>query len=516
MDGVDEAVRHFKLLILVIVGLSLQVATARGQAAAARIALVIGNSAYAEAPLANPANDARLMAETLRGLGFDVIERIDANRKTIQLATFELQDRLLEAGKDAVGLFYYAGHGVQVGGQNYLIPLNSEIEKEREVAIEAVSTGFVLKQMEFADNRMNFIILDACRNNPLMRSFRSATRGLARMDAPRGSLVAYSTGPGEVAADGTGSNSPYTLALSQAMRTPGVPAEKMFKLVRDSVMAVTKGEQTPWEESSLTGTDFFFAPDEAVAAQPEPKAAPAAALDPAEQAFWQAIADSDSASDYRSYLQDYPDGIYASLAKSRADALQSGSDNQATRGATASELAFWEAIKDSDNAADYEAYLQQFPEGDFAALARVRLAAADEARRLEDERVEAERAVAEQKAAADATSNPDVATASTGGAFDGKWALNLEIDTCAYIGISSGTIVSLNSKVTGSIALGSLGILKATGSIRPSGELEGFTLKGRFLLRLKGSISGDKGKGRLSVIGLPCDGSFSLARIEAN
>ena len=338
----------------------------------------------------------------------------------------------------------------------------------------------------------------------------------------------------------------------------------MFKLVRDSVMAVTKGEQTPWEESSLTGTDFFFAPDEAVAAQPEPKAAPAAALDPAEQAFWQAIADSDSASDYRSYLQDYPDGIYASLAKSRADALQSGSDNQATRGATASELAFWEAIKDSDNAADYEAYLQQFPEGDFAALARVRLAAADEARRLEDERVEAERAVAEQKvaadearrlederveaertvaeqkaaadearrlederveaeravaeqkAAADATSNPDVATASTGGAFDGKWALNLEIDTCAYIGISSGTIVSLNSKVTGSIALGSLGILKATGSIRPSGELEGFTLKGRFLLRLKGSISGDKGKGRLSVIGLPCDGSFSLARIEAN
>ena len=103
MDGVDEAVRHFKLLILVIVGLSLQVATARGQAAAARIALVIGNSAYAEAPLANPANDARLMAETLRGLGFDVIERIDANRKTIQLATFELQDRLLEAGKDAVG-----------------------------------------------------------------------------------------------------------------------------------------------------------------------------------------------------------------------------------------------------------------------------------------------------------------------------------------------------------------------------------------------------------------------------
>ena len=214
-------------------------------AATPRIALVIGNGAYAEAPLANPVNDARLIAETLRGLGFDVIERIDADQKAIQLAIFELQDRLFEAGKDAVGLFYYAGHGVQVGGQNYLVPLNTNIKKEREVAINAVSAGFILGQMEAADNRMNFIILDACRNNPLTRSFRSANRGLARMDAPRGSLVAYSTGPGEVAADGAGANSPYSLALAQAMQTPGVPAEQMFKLVRDRVIAETNGEQTP-------------------------------------------------------------------------------------------------------------------------------------------------------------------------------------------------------------------------------------------------------------------------------
>ena len=377
------------------------------------------------------------------------------------------------------------------------------------------------------------------------------------MDAPRGSLVAYSTGPGEVAADGTGSNSPYTLALSQAMRTPGVPAEKMFKLVRDSVMAVTKGEQTPWEESSLTGTDFFFAPDEAVAAQPEPKAAPAAALDPAEQAFWQAIADSDSASDYRSYLQDYPDGIYASLAKSRADApaigfrqsgdarrdgLRTGCSGRRSRTATTRPTTRricnsfpkatsppWRgcgwprrtkrgALKTnaSRQSARSRSRRSRRTKRDALKTNASKQSARSRSRRprrtkrgaLKTKRVEAERAVAEQKAAADATSNPDVATASTGGAFDGKWALNLEIDTCAYIGISSGTIVSLNSKVTGSIALGSLGILKATGSIRPSGELEGFTLKGRFLLRLKGSISGDKGKGRLSVIGLPCDWKF--------
>ncbi len=174
-----------------------------------RIALVIGNSAYKIAPsLPNPANDAKLMAETLRGLGFDVIERIDADRETMLLATFELQDRLIAAGKDAVGLFYYAGHGVQVAGENYLVPLGADIKQEREVAIKAVSASFVLQQMEFAENRMNFVILDACRNNPLTRSFRSATRGLARMDAPRGSLVAYSTGPGSVAADGTGVNAP--------------------------------------------------------------------------------------------------------------------------------------------------------------------------------------------------------------------------------------------------------------------------------------------------------------------
>ena len=342
-----------------------------------RIALVIGNSAYATAPLANSVNDARLMAETLRGLGFEVIERIDADRKTIQLATFELQDRLVEAGNDAVGLFYYAGHGVQVGGQNYLIPLNSEIVKEREVSIEAGSAGFVLKQMEFAGNRMNFVILDAYRNNPLTRSFRSATRGLARMDAPRGSLVAYSTGPGEVAADGTGANSPYTLALAQAMETPGLPAEQMFKLVRDRVMDVTDGKQTPWEESSLTGANFYFTVAEPDAVE---SVAPSS-LDVAEQAFWQAIKDSANASDYLAYLNAYPDGVYAALARARADDLQTASASQATEDTSASDLAFWDSIKGSTNPADYAAYLQQIPDGSFAPLARVRQASAEESAR---------------------------------------------------------------------------------------------------------------------------------------
>ena len=166
------------------------------------------------------------MADALGGLGFDVTLALDADQKAMKYAIVEFGEKLATAGKDAVGLFFYAGHGLQVDGQNYLVPLAAEIDKESHVAIEAVSAGWVLGEMEFAGNRMNFVILDACRNNPLSRSFRSATRGLARMDAPRGSIVAYSTAPGQVARDGEGFNSPYTEALVREMRAPGVSVER--------------------------------------------------------------------------------------------------------------------------------------------------------------------------------------------------------------------------------------------------------------------------------------------------
>lgn len=308
------------LLTVVILGFVALVQPAN--AAEPRVALVIGNSAYAVAPLVNPANDARLMSETLRGLGFDVIERIDADREAIQNAVFELQDRLFEAGQDAVGLFYYAGHGVQVDGQNYLIPLGSDIEKEREVAVKAVSAGFVLGQLEVTGNRMNFVILDACRNNPLTRSFRSATRGLARMDAPRGSLIAYSTGPGDVAADGIGTNSPYTLALAQAMGMPGVPAEQMFKLVRDQVIEETDGEQTPWEESSLTGANFYFKVSISVTVDTPSATTNAAAATQQETAFWESIEDSTNAEMFEAYLDQYPTGAFAALARIKFNELR--------------------------------------------------------------------------------------------------------------------------------------------------------------------------------------------------
>lgn len=233
------------------------VPTEQGQGG--RIALVVGNSKYASSPLINPANDAALIAATLTELGFKVRLQKDGDQKAMKRAIQEFGAALEQGGADSVGLFYYAGHGVQLGGRNYLIPVGAEIDRDADVEIEAVSADWVLEQMRYARNRLNFVILDACRNNPFARSFRSAGTGLAKMDAPAGVLIAYSTAPGEVAADGVGGNSPYTEALSRAMRESGEPAELMFKQTRDAVRRVTAERQTPWESSSLTGQNFYFA-----------------------------------------------------------------------------------------------------------------------------------------------------------------------------------------------------------------------------------------------------------------
>ena len=241
------------------------------RAAEPRVALVIGNAAYANAPLTNPVNDAQMMSDVLSRLGFRVIARRDGDQTTMKRAIQEFGAQLESAGPDAVGLFYYAGHGVQLNGRNYLIPTRAHIEREADVEIEGVSTDWVLEQMRYARNRLNIVILDACRNNPFARSMRSADRGLAKMDAPAGVLIAYSTAPGEVAADGDGLNSPYTAALVQAMRESRQPVEQVFKRARIAVRAATAGHQTPWESSSLTG-DFYFLGD---AAPPSSVAAPA-------------------------------------------------------------------------------------------------------------------------------------------------------------------------------------------------------------------------------------------------
>jgi formylglycine-generating enzyme required for sulfatase activity len=225
--------------------------------AESRVALVIGNGAYANGPLINPASDARLVDETLKELGFHVILRVDADQKEMKRAIKDFGAALGDGGKGAVGLFYYAGHGVQVNGRNYLIPTRASIEREADVDIEAVSADWVISEMRAAGNALNIIVLDACRNNPFTRSLRGADRGLATMDAPAGILIAYSTAPGSVAEDGGGRNSPYTTQLTRAMHEH-LPVEQVFKHVRVGVMGATSARQVPWEASSLVGEDFCF------------------------------------------------------------------------------------------------------------------------------------------------------------------------------------------------------------------------------------------------------------------
>jgi formylglycine-generating enzyme required for sulfatase activity len=245
------------------------------QAVEKRVALVIGNSAYSSAPLSNPANDARLISDELGKLGFEVIPRINADQKTMKRAIEEFGERLEKAGPDSVGLFYYAGHGLQLNGHNYLIPTTASIEREGDVEIEAVSADWVIEQLRYAHNRLNIVILDACRNNPFVRGMRSTDHGLATMDAPAGVLIAYSTAPGDVAQDGSGSNSPFSQALAKSMHEYK-PVEQVFKLVRVSVMSETADKQVPWEASSLTGADWYFPlkPPPVVVVAPPPKPAP--------------------------------------------------------------------------------------------------------------------------------------------------------------------------------------------------------------------------------------------------
>jgi uncharacterized caspase-like protein len=219
-----------------------------------RIALVIGNANYASAPLKNPLNDAADISASLRQSGFEVIDQRNATLQEMTRGIREFGDKLL---KSDVGLVYYSGHGLEVKGRNYLLPVNASMVREDEIAFQAIDANLILEKMNTAKKSVNILIVDACRDNPFARSFRSVNRGLAQMDAPTGTIVSFSTAPGKTASDGDGRNSPFTKNLVKAMMRADMPIEAMFKEVRKSVVEETKGQQTPWESSSLIG-DFYF------------------------------------------------------------------------------------------------------------------------------------------------------------------------------------------------------------------------------------------------------------------
>ncbi len=221
-----------------------------------RSALVIGNGAYSAGSLKNPVNDATDMATALKKVGFSVILKKNANHREMMESIEDFGNALKRGG---VGLFYYAGHGVQVGGVNYLLPIGARINKEGDIRYEAVDVGRVLTEMENANNGLNIVLLDACRDNPYGKTFRSASRGLAIVtNAPTGTFISYSTGAGQVARDGTGRNSPYTKALLEHIVKPGLPISEVFMKVRSKVKQETG--QVPWELTSLEG-NFFFIPE---------------------------------------------------------------------------------------------------------------------------------------------------------------------------------------------------------------------------------------------------------------
>ncbi len=327
--------RGVKALGALSAGFALMLGLAGAASAEPRVALVIGNSAYqGDLPaLPNPANDAKLMAKTLKSIGFDVVEAEDASQDQMKKAIAEFSDKLAAAGKEGTGLFFYAGHGLQVAGENYLIPIDAKIKSERDVDLVSVSAGTVMKQMEFAESAVNIIILDACRNNPLGGDARSLSRGLAKIEtAPRGSFIAYSTAPGSTAADGDGANSPYTTALAETITEPGLSIADVFQEVRTKVLASTGNEQTPWDSSSLTGRFYFKPPDptQTASVTPPPAAAPSGGSSAADEAlktektYWDSVKDSGDADSINLYLAKYPNGYFVDLANAKLEELKGG------------------------------------------------------------------------------------------------------------------------------------------------------------------------------------------------
>lgn len=313
--------------------------------AAERVALVIGNSAYKNTGvLKNPRNDAEGVSDALSKMGFRVIKGLDVDqynfRNLVRTFTRELKDAKL-------ALFFYAGHGLQVHDKNFLVPTDAVLKEESDLDFEALDLSFILQQMERGE-RTNIVLLDACRDNPLARNLsrnmgtRSAIigRGLARVETGVGTFVGFATQPGNVALDGDFENSPFTAALLKHIEQPGLDIGVLMRRVREDVISMTDGKQVPWSNSSLVGEDVILNTDTRQIAV-EPKANSSAGVS------------SGQAAEPKSG----PDDKYSGAAAN-----------------TAIELAFWNSVKDSKNPTLINAYLSQYPNGIFADLAKVMLA----------------------------------------------------------------------------------------------------------------------------------------------
>lgn len=388
--------RNRLLSALAVLVASLASSIAAAQDAGQRLALIVGNSAYQSVTqLDNPASDARDMAETLRVAGFDVTLMLDADQRALNTAIAAFGRSLRDAGRDATGLFYYAGHGVQSFGTNYLVPVDATLKNAADLSLVGVPAEAVLRQMQSARNTTNIVILDACRDNPFEAVPDMNDNGLAEMKAPTGTFIAYSTAPGSVALDGLDGNSPFTKALLTHIPRPGLPVEQVFKQVRVDVLDATGGRQVPWDASSLTSA-FTFVPD---APAPPPKS-------DAELA-WDAVRDTGDPLQILLFLRAFPDSPFAGAAREMINALMIAELSPPAPSAEAmakppsaatpapvlaqpqsvspsavpaptaprdAERDLIETARTSGSVADYQAYLDTFPEGTYAELAAFELA----------------------------------------------------------------------------------------------------------------------------------------------
>jgi hypothetical protein len=303
-----------------LLGATLLCAAAGAQAPGdIRVALVIGNAAYTGAPaLANPVNDARAMSETLKSLGFSVLELRDGNKAQMAEAIERVRSSL--RGKQGVGLFYYAGHGLQVDLRNYMVPVDARLSGAADVPKQTVDVGAVIDAFKAAGNRMNIVVLDACRDNPFGKDLASG-KGLAPVDAPSGTFLAYATAPGNVAEDGDdkSGNGLYTQYLLQELKKPQSRIEDVFKRVRFGVRKASNGRQIPWESTSLE-EDFQFNDGRVVAAA-KPTGPQLQAEFSQEKQDWDRIKDSRNPDDFYAFVQKYPSGVITESAHARLNQL---------------------------------------------------------------------------------------------------------------------------------------------------------------------------------------------------
>ena len=431
MNVLVERTAMLTRLLRLIGGLLVPLLLAGTAVAEKRVALVIGNSAYLNAtPLKNPRNDAAAIGATLEKLGFEVVLGTDLNadalRNTVRQFTRKLD------GADTA-LFFYAGHGLQVNGTNYIAPTDAVLNNAAELEFETLRLDLVLGPME-QQARTSIVFLDACRDNPLVQNLarsmgtRSSAlgRGLARVETGVGTFVGFATQPGNVALDGEGANSPFTTALLHHIEEPGLDIEMLMRRVREDVLATTRGKQVPWSNSSLLGKGFSFAapqPAQSIEAGKDKEPQPTDMT--IEVSWWDMIKNSDDPALLAAYLKKYPTGQFAELAKVMLDkskgeqvALREGADarpkpdveappaptepivvdepkadepkadepkEERTKTAAVEpsapeetkqsrEAAMWSRIRSSSDIGDFRTYLRRFPRGAFAKQARQRIA----------------------------------------------------------------------------------------------------------------------------------------------